>query len=143
MNALNFKLLACVFCVFAFSFSMNAQVQTEKDAAKIQWIQQNPTDYQKMGGVYKGQEPNFSTVQEKKQFEEERANVRPAQQVVILPNVPSFPKYVKSGNPAQDESNYRAAKDAWIQSNQKLYKELTKSSGETRENTDNGIKTPN
>ena len=70
MNALNFKLLACVFCVFAFSFSMNAQVQSEKDAAKVQWIQQNPTDYQKMGGVYKGQEPNFSTIQEKKQFEE-------------------------------------------------------------------------
>ena len=143
MNAQNFKLLACIFCVFAFSFSMEAQVQTQDDAAKVQWIQQNPSDYIKMGGTQL-KEPNFTTAEQKKKFEEERAtDVRQFPQVVVFPSIPSFPKYTKTGNLEQDERNYRAAKDVWIQQNQELYQSLSKPTGETRENTPSEIKSPN
>ena len=143
MNALNFKLLACIFCVFAFSFTMNAQVQSQEDAAKVQWIQQNPTDYIKMGGT-QIKEPNFTTIDQKKKFEDDRAtDVRQMPQVVIMPNVPTFPKYAKTGNKSVDDQNYRAAKDAWIQQNQELYLNLSKPSGEKRSDKATGIQSPN
>jgi hypothetical protein len=48
---------------------------------------------------------------------------------VVIPS--DFPRYVNTGNVAQDSENYRIAKDEWIRKNPERYKEMQTQSSNT------------
>jgi hypothetical protein len=52
-------------------------------------------------------------------------DVKRENSIVIFPNDPTFPKYVKTGNKQSDDDNYRKSKDQWIQNNSVKYSKLT------------------
>jgi hypothetical protein len=87
--------------------------------------------------------PKFKTTQEKEQWFKAQDSLRYAKKVAdakknsdpgtttITPtstqlvDEPGFPVYVNTGNKEQDDANYKAAKDKWIQEHPERYKQMT------------------
>lgn len=100
--------------------------QEQKEKQKKELIQNNPEAYQAKGGVVS--EPEFNTRAEKDTYDQQMKanNPDPLREHIVLPNDPSFPKYVNTGNKSLDASNYDAAKQAWISNNESKYNQMVK-----------------
>jgi hypothetical protein len=85
---------------------------------KRKWILENPETYKGMGGTLDSdqQKQTLSTPQ--------NSNDAPKKAIIILPDVPDFPKYEQTGNAIIDNENYRAKKQAWINSHPEEYNQL-------------------
>ncbi|MBT6438455.1 MAG: hypothetical protein HOK72_02040 [Flavobacteriales bacterium] len=105
--------------------------QEQKEKQKKELIQNNPEAYQAKGGVVS--EPEFNTRAEKDTYDQQmRTNNDPVRERVIMPNDPTFPKYVNTGNKSVDAANYSTAKDEWINNNQSKYDQMGTPEGAPR-----------
>lgn len=48
----------------------------------------------------------------------------PAKEITVVESEPTFPKYIDTGNPEQDQSNYAARKAEWIKNNPEAYERM-------------------
>ncbi len=108
--------------------------QEQKDKLKAQWIENNKSEYIKMGGKLENSTSNsssraaeFNTQAEKDVWVKSQI---PLKETVIIPEIASFPKYLNTGNPLVDNENYRVKKDAWINSHQSEYNRLNQLNNE-------------
>lgn len=86
---------------------------------KTTWITDHPEEYKNMGGQIS---PELqSQINNKAMSIQSNA---PKKMIVIFPEIPSFPKYVQTGNPQADDENYRVNKEAWINSHQAEYNQM-------------------
>ena len=83
----------------------------EKEA----WIKAHPAEYQKMVDASAS---NTSTTTATTTTTTSTPAIAPATD-------PTFPQYVNTGNKEQDDANYKAAKEAWIQANPEKYAVMT------------------
>lgn len=94
-------------------------IQFPSEEYKTKWILENPATYQSMGGsLTQEQQSQVNTRQSGNQ------NTIAKKEIVIFPDIPSFPKYEQTGNPLVDNENYRIKKDAWISANQAEYNKM-------------------
>jgi len=84
----------------------------------------------------------------KKKIEGKNAGISPAaqkqkpaigQREITIVDLPRYPKFIATGNPALDEKNYQLAKAKWIDENPELYQKHLKE-GQFKKGT---LKRPN
>lgn len=118
--------------------------QHQKDVQKWQQKeQQRNSSLQKSTNV--SSKPSNAT---KQRLEEKKVGVAPSakkqkpvagQREITIVNLPGFPKFIATGNPALDEKNYQAAKAKWMEENPELYQKHLKE-GQLKNRT---LKRPN
>ncbi len=124
----------CAILLLFVSVSI-AQTPEKNDALKQVLIDKNPTNYQEMGG--QTDVPEFTTKAEKiayfnsmfpNQILPNGDIVTPkkpqTRTTVILPNEPSFPVYVSTGNKELDDQNYLQQKLDWVNNHPRKYSEM-------------------
>lgn len=105
--------------------------QHQKDVQKWQQKeQQRNSSLQKSTNVTS--KPSAAS---KKRLDEKNAGVAPTakkqkavagQREITIVNLPGYPKFIATGNPALDEKNYQEAKAKWMEENPELYQKHLK-----------------
>jgi hypothetical protein len=118
MNKRSLLLSLTLFLAFSVFTSLNAQQvqQFKTSKEKEQW-----TKTQDSLRIAKKMELVNQPKNNKKQVSDTPRKPVSTQ----LVNEPGFPPYISTGNKTQDDANYAAAKQKWIQEHPDRYKEMT------------------
>lgn len=101
------------------SENTKTSVQFQNDDFKTQWIKQNPEAYNNMGGVISSDEQSQSLSRQST-----NQHTPTKREIIIFPDIQSFPKFEQTGDPLVDNENYRMKKQAWINSHQEEYNKM-------------------
>ena len=90
----------------AFSFAQEMP-QFNTDQEKQDWIEQNPSEYERLTKAENAVAPIATEAVSQGQIE----NI----------DLPGFPVYINTGNPEEDAATYQKAKELWIEQNRSTY----------------------